>query len=331
MSFLSLDKNEPYARHVTPFKGWPEYVNKVSGNRDVILLSNSQALGGEYKDSKLIYAAQLQQDFKNVDDSLQLYNRAKSDLNAFELELLSAHSLAQSPELLIINVSLKNFDPIINAKRQIDQTDISLLLFNKDVFTSGIQAFSQLGMPLHALIKPVITKLSYLYRTRHDLLRFLSQNQRLDIPRLLMGNYRRQNDLRSIDIRETSLFPAQESFPELKDIKALRMYYEKNNQLNLNQFYSRLQQHLSERKTQLLWVWMPLVENEKTNAFIESTTAIQTTFCDRLIMQGHQCVDLSLSLDNSHFYNTHSASHLNKQGHQVFAKKLKPLVLDVLY
>ena len=333
MSWPNEIAERPFLRNSTQYRGWPEYVSRVEQSKDLILLGNSQGVGTELPNVSDTYAAQVYDALKDRDPSLALHNWSVTGLMAHQLELLALKALSHDPALMILSVSLHNFNPTAKVSLARDETDIPLLvadpwLFGKELLNSKIirnTAFDE-------IVRAVFKSISATGRSRTAGFDRLAAKIPADMERFVFGHWRPQPVLIPIHQRQEVTEPAPIRLLQINSPESHWDNQFRRKQLPVaTEFYQRLKTQAEERGTKLLWIWMPFARRQDTSAILESMKKIHQEFCAKLILDGTQCVDFSDALDSQKFISPDLASHLTRPGHAEMAELMTPAIFDALY
>ena len=324
----------PYLRNPTPYRGWPEYVSRTEANKkNLILLGNSQGVGTELPDVSTIYAYKAYNALAKRDPSLALHNWSVTGLLAHQLELLSLKALSYDPALLILSVSLHNFNPTGELTLIRDETDIPLLMWDVDVLSRDWLRTSLVrNSSSSELVRIFFNKVSAIGRARTAGFDRLAQEVPWKMHRLVFGHRRPQPVLTPIyDRKETSqptqIRPLQINSPESHWDRQFR-----GKQLPVAlEFYGRLKQKSMEHGTKIVWVWMPFARRDDTSTLLDAMQKIHIEFCALVIADGSKCLDFSEELDPDYFISADLSSHLTRTGHEQMAKLVTTEILDALY
>ena len=323
----------PYLRNETPYRGWPEYVSNVEKKRDIVLLGNSQGVGTELPDVSSIYAAQVNDALARHDHSIALHNWSVTGLLAHQLELLSLKALSHGPELIVLSVSLHNFNPTGKLTLSRDETDISLMTWDTTLLSRDLLSSSLIrNTSKDGLIRAWLNRVSATARSRTALFDWLASKVPWRLHRLIFGHSRPQPVLTPIYERTEILEPAPIRHLQIKSPEAHWDKQFRGKQLPVAvDYYEWLNRQAEKRGTRLLWIWMPFARRDDTSTILRSMGRIHTEFCAQLKSDGNQCVDLSQALQPDKFISGDLSSHLTRPGHSEMAGLLTKEILDALY
>ncbi len=325
------DLSTPSYRNDFPYRGWPEYVSQREGQKDLILIGNSQGVGAEFPRVEDIYAHKLYHTLKAADPQIRLHNWSQLGVLTHQLAILTDRALRPPPRAILMLVSLANFNPHSTDLLGRDATDIPLIL-GADRMLGGAGIPGLLETRLDARLTYSFQNFSDIGRSRTAFQDMLAEKLPVRHHRLVFGG----RHIRSARI------PLHQR-PKRSDTRIQRplqvpMDHERwETQFRQKQlpealgFYRWLHARLTPLNTRLVWVWMPHGNRANETAALSAMRSIKQEFCQRLIADGHQCEDLDGKLPMAAFLNQDVASHLSRTGHDLMAEMLTPIIINGLH
>lgn len=346
---LAAGQLVPYAIHPTAdavprnptfHRGWPEYLDVDDGDDSrplVVLLTNSQGVGGEVADGERIYAAHLRRALAAGDPPARLENWASGGIRTPEIELLSMRAIERRATVVLGVFAYRNFDPPAILNLDFPFSDITLFAgkptlwrylddttFAESITIEGLLSRSaQLGSDLARSRIPMTDALtSPAPRAWHRWIagREIRPGPRLDaltddelsiywmrnrsLEERLATNQQRRHAMEHVDPRDAAVRLA-----------------------TFERFFEQLHRRLSAAGIRLTWVWQPTnpaTLRGRSRALYREFLARATAAVRRT---GTPCVDLLDAVAPEHFV---TPGHFDEDGHRELAERLLPVMRDEL-
>ena len=322
-------------RNPTKHRGWPEYLDVEDDERPlVVLISNSQGVGGEVADREKIYAAFLGEHLS--DKGFRFENWATGGFRTTEIELLTIKAAQRGVDHLLVVLAVNNFDPPELLNLDYPFSDITLLAGEPGLWPYLGDTLFMENAKFEDLAVRFITWTRNLARSRMAVTDLVAAHTPLKWHPLVIGHEVRPG-MRLDDLKDPGIsayYPAVDlTVEELAIRRAARktMVRDYNRDQvarrfeTFRQFYPLLNSRLEKSGTKLTWVWNP-VALESTN---KNGRSVRNRFYEQassiIERSGARSHDMTDALESRYFL---SHGHFNESGHREFARMLIPILDD---
>ena len=332
----SAHQDAPAKRNETTLRNWPEY---IAGSADhdqlMVYISNSQAVGIEYADSRQIYPSLMRDSLRHSTPKLRLENWALTGMNAEQIELFTLQAVERNARYMVIAVSLINFDNKRNYRFGRDRSDLSLLVGKASFWLALHQTFIGSFIDWDERLSNTVSLYSRAGRLRSVFLDHLAAKVERRWHQVLFGHLRSRSALKRIDEQTAAQVPDQNA--EIRKVtnpmsaENWEKSFRSGKLPRLKAVYTHLRARLNEHDIKLLWIWVPVGANKYNQGAIEGQKPIIGDFCAQVIEDGWGCEDLTEALPASGFLPSTFSSHLNLQGHQLQAELITPILRRAIH
>lgn len=321
-------------------RGWPEYIrgDKQSGERLVVLISNSQGLAEEFADSDLLYTQRMRDLARHAGLALNIENWAISGIRTDQIELLSMQAARRGADLVLLVLAPTNIDRLSDRRFGFHAADLHLMVGHPAIWpllrdAAFIDAITYDDILLRSvfLASPVV-------RSRDRVLDRIAARLDSATQRLSFGHVRSRQAATPLAERPGAMLqdeePAQTA-PATRRPLGTREPWERqfmDERLPVfRAFFPPLHQRLTDAGARLVWIWMPTTGSRFRESLWAAADPFHERICTEIREHGATCIDATGVLPPDHFLHDDPISHLNSQGHAAMADYLLAVILDVLH
>ena len=320
--YRHIPKANIQTRNQIAQSGWPEYLDipQKDNKHRIILIGNSQAVGYEMRDSSKTYFGILRDSLSQNNPDLDLQNWSTGGVRMAEMQILTAKAITEGADRIVYAIHADNFDLAENVNLNYIDSDVKLLLSEKDVF--HLVEKMQLGQQISFIdrFNAWMERNIGLLRWRQYLLNQSTILTREEDDVFWYGNT--INDGQVIDFeRFPKLYEDYLSHWHRDERLSVRM-----DDLDTNFAISRLQSFIQfENQLDELskqygfkyeFIWTPYHQPAYSKATRE---IVDHYFIEPSLSVGNHVTNLIYSIDSTGFL---SRAHFNAQGHKQFALQL---------
>jgi len=332
-----MPRADETTRNPTKHRGWPEYLDVEDDERPlIVLIANSQGVGGEIADRERIYAAALREHLSA--GGYRFENWSTGGLRTAELELLTMMAAKRGARHAIIVLTLNNFDPANRVNLDFPFSDITLLAGHPALWMTLPDTVLADRTGLEDVAPRAAALASELVRSREAMTDVAAARIPLRWHRLALGREVRPGtrldaladpDLSpyfpNVDLTEVELRKRREKR------SAARERYDAADVAGrldtFERFYPLFRERLPKRGVGVTWVWNPLDSasvgaggREVLSRFVDRASRAMARYGDR----GR---DLTDAVEDRHFA---APGHFDEEGHREFARLLIGIIDDDL-
>ena len=329
-------------RNPLPLRGWPEFLRAGSdseGSTNLAIISNSQGVGKEIGSAESTYPALLEQNFREAGRNINIENWSLSGLRTDQIELLSMVAAQRQIDLLIIVTGIKSLDIAGSTRLGANSDDLDLVAGNTSLWPEILSSQVLHGTKWDDLLLREITLGSDIVRLRPYLLDLLAAAiPPADHP-LVFGRRRSQRALESINLEAAKPTKSQgssvvrEPGKSAITVPAATWYkqFRRNRVPTFHALFPGLSHRLTNSKTKLVWIWMPVYPGANTADLRQGAAPVYSIICDEITVAGVTCLDLTNSLPADAYATLSASSHFNMQGQQAMTNLLYPVIDRALH
>lgn len=330
------------ARNPLPLRGWPEFLRTGPESLDstnLAIISNSQGVSKEVNSAESTYPALLEQNFRQAGHNINIENWSLSGLRTDQIELLSMVAAQRQLDLLIIITEIKSLDIAGSTRLGANSDDLDLVAGRIALWPEILNSQVLHEIKWDDLLLREITLGSDIVRLRPYLLDLLAAAiPSADHP-LFFGHRRSQRALESINLAVANPAESQVNSvlrnPGKSAITVPAATWEKQFRRNrlptFHALFPGLSHRLTNSKTKLLWIWMPVYPGANTADLRQGAAPVYSIICGEITVAGATCLDLTDSLPAEAYATLSASSHLNIQGQQAMSLLLYPVIERALH
>jgi hypothetical protein len=324
---------EEAIRNPLKHRGWPEYLDADSGGRPlVVLISNSQGVGGEIDDSRKIYAAALRDHL--AESGFAFENWSMGGLRTTEVELLTIEAARRRATHVLMLLTVNNFDvgervdlkfpfsdlkllvgspgnwphlhgAIFRERASFDDVAAAFLGFSSDLVRSRIAVEDLAGSRIPLKLHPLTLGREVRPGERFDAMR--DPNVSIYFPAVddVALELKRRRDAR---IGQPVEWAADQVDARLETFRAV---------------YPGIRSRLAASGTGLTWVWHPLAPGSSVGESLVARDRFLASATALIAGSGGTCNDMTDAVNARFFMDQ---GHFDEAGHREFARMLLPIV-----
>jgi len=333
LPYRLVPKADVAIRNPLSHRAWPEYLDAEHDARPlVVLISNSQGVGGEIPDDDKIYAAALRAHVAR--SGYRFENWSARGLRTTELEILTLEAVERGARHVIVVVAANNFDPPERVDLRYPLSDIPLLAGAPSLWPELGGALFMKRTEASDLAWAFVALRSNLARSRLAVIDLLASRLPLALHRFAFGRQVRpgerldsMNDpaisvyLPAVDLAQGEL--AERRASRSADPESWKIIRPAERFTTFAAIFPGLAARFSTRGIRMSWIWQPIAPDTGTaesrstlDRFVRDATAI-------IEQSGVRCEDMTDALGPGSYV---TQGHFNEEGHREFARLLTPII-----